>query len=60
MSDFRKVKVIINVIGENNLVTDELESVGTTVVYLAVSELASIERIVDGIEISLLAVEDKL
>ena len=47
-------------IGENNLVTDELESVGTTVVYLAVSELASIERIVDGIEISLLAVEDKL
>lgn len=60
MSDYREIEIIVNVIGKDNIVTDENADIKVMRIRIAVSELATLYNVMDEIRKKLLSIEDVL
>lgn len=58
MSDYREIKIIVNVIGKGNLMTDERGGMVSGMINIAVSELATIDAVMEEVKKRILAIED--
>ena len=60
MSDYREIEIIINVIGNENIMTDEPECILPMRIQIGVSELTPLHEVTDEIRKRVLAIEDVL
>ena len=60
MSDYREIEMIVNVIGKDNIMTDELEGMMGMRIRIAVSESATLKEVTEEVRDRLLAIEDVL
>lgn len=60
MSDYREIEMIVNVIGKENIMTDEDEEVIVMRVRIAVSELITLKQVREAVRSRLLSIEDVL
>ena len=60
MSDYREIEIIVNVIGKDNIRTDENADINVMRVRIAVSESATLYIVTDTIRKKLLSIEDVL
>lgn len=60
MSDYREIEIIVNVIGKENIMTDEPECIIPMRIRIAVSELTPLHEVADEIRKRVLSIEDVL
>ena len=60
MSDYRDIRIIVNVIGKDNIMTDEPAKMVSVPIHIAVSELATVDGVMEEIKKRMLAIEDVL
>ena len=60
MSDHREIQIIVNVIGKDNIMTDEPAKMVSIPINIAVSELVTVDEVMEEIKKRMLAIEDVL
>lgn len=60
MSDYREIQIIVNVIGKDNIMTDEPAKMVSVPIHVAVSELVTVDEVMEEIKKRMLAIEDVL
>ena len=58
MSDYREIKIIVNVIGNDNIMTEEPAKMVGCLINIAVSELVTTDEVMEEIKKRMLAIED--
>lgn len=60
MSDYREIEIIVNVIGKDNIMTEEPAKMVVQRIYIDVSELVTIDEVMAEIKKRMLSIEDVL
>lgn len=60
MSDYRDIEIIVNAIGKNNIMTEEPAKMTCVKINIAVSELTTIDDVMEEIKKRMLSIEDVL
>jgi hypothetical protein len=60
MSDYRDIQIIINMIGKDNIMTEEPVKMMSDIFHIAVSELTPIDEVMEEIKKRILSIEDVL
>lgn len=60
MSDYREIEITVNVFGQNNIMTDEKAKLAAQRINIAVSELVTVDEVMEEIKKRMLAIEDVL
>lgn len=60
MSDYREIKIIVNVIGRDNVMTVEQAKMVGRLINIAVSELVTVDEVIEEIQNRILSIEDVL
>ena len=60
MSDYREIEIIVTVFGDDNIMTDEQAKLAAAKFDIAVSELATVDDVMEGIKNRIRAIEDAL
>ena len=60
MSDYREIQIIVNVLGKDNIITDEPAKMISIPINIAVSHLITVDEIMEEIKKRMLSIEDVL
>jgi hypothetical protein len=60
MSDYREIKIIINIVGKDNIMTDEQARMVSGIIDISVSELVTVDEVAEEIKKRMLSIEDVL
>ena len=60
MSDYRDIEITVNVVGKDNVMTDEKAKIEALRIHIAISELTTVVEVMEEIKKRMLAIEDVL